>query len=104
MKQLQTDFDIVKEEVTSRRRDVGFSGETSDVIKHAMNILGPKLVKSEMRPVNPDVIPSVGGERGQLMNQRDIVVPNTSLPNVFELSYYANTVVSVFVMESVVGE
>ncbi|XP_071827253.1 glycerol-3-phosphate acyltransferase 1, mitochondrial-like isoform X2 [Apostichopus japonicus] len=103
MKQLQTDFDIVKEEVTSRRRDVGFSGETSDVIKHAMNILGPKLVKSEMRPVNPDVIPSVGGERGQLMNQRDIVVPNTSLPNVFELSYYANTVVSVFVMESVVA-
>ncbi|PIK40479.1 putative glycerol-3-phosphate acyltransferase 1, mitochondrial [Apostichopus japonicus] len=56
-----------------------------------------------MRPVNPDVIPSVGGERGQLMNQRDIVVPNTSLPNVFELSYYANTVLSVFVMESVVA-
>lgn len=104
MKQLQMDFDALKEDLVARRRDVGFSGKTSDVVKHAMKILGPNLVKSEMRPMNPDVVPSSQGERGQLMNQRDIVVPNTSLPDIFELSYYGTAVLPVFVMESVVGE
>jgi len=32
------------------------------------------------------------------------VVPVTSLPGVFELSYYANAVLPIFATESVIGE
>ena len=31
-------------------------------------------------------------------------VPNLNLPGVFELSYYSNTVISVFLLESVLGK
>lgn len=30
--------------------------------------------------------------------------PNLKLPNVFELSYYANVVISVFALESIMGK
>lgn len=104
LNQLSADLNVLKQEIVTRRRDVGFTGKSVDVVKHAIKILGPKLVKSEVRPMNPDVVPFSQGERNQLRNQRDLIVPNTSLPDVLELSYYANAVLSVFVMESVVGE
>lgn len=103
LNQLSADLDALKQEIIARRRDVGFTGKSVDVVKHAIKILGPKLVKSEIRPMNPDVVPFSQGERNQLRNKRDLIVPNTSLPDVLELSYYANAVLSVFVMESVVA-
>ena len=33
-----------------------------------------------------------------------VITPVISLPNLFELQYYANSVISVFLLESIIGE
>jgi len=45
--ELIASFDSLKQEVLRRDHDVGFAGETIDVISHALNMLGSRLVKME---------------------------------------------------------
>ncbi len=98
---LVKDTEWLKEEITSRGRDVGFTGKTEDVVKHAIKLLGKKLVSVQRPDLCPDVVPPADGPKDG--KRDDFVIPNTQLPGVFELSYYANTVISVFLMESVIG-
>lgn len=69
--------------------DVGFTGDMVDVINHACDLLGPGLVRRER------VIKS----RGEPVV---MVRPFTMLPNVIELSYYSNVLLSHFVLDSII--
>ncbi|XP_060072558.1 glycerol-3-phosphate acyltransferase 1, mitochondrial-like [Ylistrum balloti] len=84
MKQLIQDFDWLMHEMKSRNRDVAFIGSSSQVTYYACALLGSSLIK---------ISSSNEGE--------DQVIPTLSLPTVFELSYYSNTLVSAYLLESV---
>lgn len=79
-------LDSLRTELEWAGRDCGFTGDSIDVINYAAELLGDGLVKREMQSVN-----------GQ---KKLIVKPVTSLPNVIELSYYSNGLLSHFAVES----
>lgn len=83
---LVQDFSWLRTEVLARKRDVGFSPSSSpnDVVRYALTMLGPSMVQ---RSCESDVVK---------------VVPCIDIPAVFELSYYSNHVISVFLLESIV--
>ena len=81
-KQLISNVDWLKGEFKSKKRDVGFVGETHEVVDYALYLLTEDLVKTS--------------------NDTDIK-PCTEIPHVFELSYYANPVISAFLLESVIA-
>lgn len=78
-------LDRLREELSSSKKDVGFSGESKDVVEHAVSLLGPGLVQIEKR--DDDVH----------------YKPVSILPNVLELNYYSNTLISHFCLRGVVG-
>ncbi|XP_054258874.1 glycerol-3-phosphate acyltransferase 1, mitochondrial isoform X3 [Macrosteles quadrilineatus] len=66
-------------------RDCGFVGDSVDVINHAVDLLGPGMVKKERT------------------NDGVMITPVTMLPNVIELQYYSNILIPHFIMEAVIG-
>ncbi|KAH3787942.1 hypothetical protein DPMN_166069, partial [Dreissena polymorpha] len=87
MEQLMSDFNWLRGEVIIRKRDLGFSPNTSskDVIMYAQSLLGDKLVTI----------------RGSSSLQ-DRLTPCMEIPGMFELCYYSNQVISVFLLESII--
>ncbi|XP_050310386.1 glycerol-3-phosphate acyltransferase 1, mitochondrial isoform X1 [Anthonomus grandis grandis] len=81
LEKLVVSFEELKKDLEFTMRDVGFSGDPVDVINYAVDLLGPALVKKE----------------------KDIIKPIAILPNVIELSYYSNTVVTHYALESVIA-
>ncbi|XP_052226003.1 glycerol-3-phosphate acyltransferase 1, mitochondrial-like [Dreissena polymorpha] len=88
MEQLMSDFNWLRGEVIIRKRDLGFSPNTSskDVIMYAQSLLGDKLVTIS---------------RGSSSLQ-DRLTPCMEIPGMFELCYYSNQVISVFLLESII--
>ncbi|KAJ8974764.1 hypothetical protein NQ317_008203 [Molorchus minor] len=79
-------LDNLRKELEYARRDLGFTGDSIDVIKYAADILGPASIRKE---------------KGQ--NNEEIIKPIAILPNVIELTYYSNTLVTHFALDSVVA-
>eukprot|EP00057_Strongylocentrotus_purpuratus_P033289 XP_790882.3 PREDICTED: glycerol-3-phosphate acyltransferase 1, mitochondrial [Strongylocentrotus purpuratus] len=102
MSQLVMAVDNLRRDVLVRGRDVGFTGVTADVVKHTFKLLGPNLIARHRTRSQPDIVPTAEGNQ-RTQEVREMVVPNTGLPHVFELSYYASSLVSVFLMESIVA-
>ncbi|KAL4231644.1 hypothetical protein ACF0H5_009223 [Mactra antiquata] len=88
LSQLIQDFCWLREEILVRKRDVGFSPSSSshDVVCYGLSLLGPAMVQQK----------SGDNKMG------DEIKPNVGMPNVFELSYYSNHVISVFLLESLI--
>ncbi|XP_063239985.1 glycerol-3-phosphate acyltransferase 1, mitochondrial isoform X2 [Bacillus rossius redtenbacheri] len=82
-------LDELRKELDWGGRDTGFTGESLDVVNHAVELLGPGLVRRE-RPVD--------GATATVT-----ITPVTMLPNVIELSYYSNAVTSHYVIDSVLA-
>lgn len=78
-------LDELREELSERNKDLGFSGDSLDVIYYAMDILGPGLIRKERD------------------SNGEIIKPVAMLPNVIELSYYSNTLIAYFAMDAVVA-
>ncbi|XP_058811854.1 glycerol-3-phosphate acyltransferase 1, mitochondrial isoform X3 [Topomyia yanbarensis] len=70
--------------LNSSCRDLGFTGKSEDIVKYAADLLGPGLVTKE--------------KRGTQM----FIKPVTMVPNVIELSYYSNSLIPHFAMDSIV--
>ncbi|XP_043469028.1 glycerol-3-phosphate acyltransferase 1, mitochondrial isoform X1 [Leptopilina heterotoma] len=89
--------DSMRQELEFAKRDAAFSGESIDVINHALDILGPGLVKQQRQEITETV-------NNQIVKSgfRTAIQPVSILPNVIELSYYANTMVLHYILESVV--
>lgn len=66
-------------------RDFGFEGDSEDVIKRAVKLLGSDLVQQTLQ------------DNGEIIIEADLTVPN-----VIETAYYANTFVPYFALDSVV--
>ncbi|ESP00725.1 hypothetical protein LOTGIDRAFT_112564 [Lottia gigantea] len=86
--ELSLSMKILVKEIREHGRDIGFSGDMSDAIHNAVGLLGSKLTSVEMDSKNQNIL---------------MVKPNLNLPHVFELAYYGNNVISVFLMESIVA-
>ncbi|KAF2354334.1 Phospholipid/glycerol acyltransferase [Trinorchestia longiramus] len=83
--QLAAALDQLRTVLHQRERDVGFTGDAVDVVKHAVRLLGPSLI---------------------ICDKQDSTVvyrPVTRLPNVIELNYYANALLPVFALDAIVA-
>lgn len=74
-------------ELQALRADVGFCGQSEDVILYAQKLLGKHLISKKWQEEDNDLK----------------LYPNLTLPSVFELSYYANAVSTYFALESVLA-
>ncbi|XP_037027225.1 glycerol-3-phosphate acyltransferase 1, mitochondrial isoform X2 [Bradysia coprophila] len=64
-------------------KDIGFTGDSKDICQYAADLLGPNMITVEKRS-------------SQLFFK-----PVTMIPNVIELSYYSNSLVPHFALESI---
>lgn len=80
------DFFVMKEEVLARDFDLGFSGNSEDVVMHALQLLGNCVA---ITPTS--------------RNDEFFITPSTTVPSVFELNFYSNGVLQVFIMEAILG-
>ncbi|XP_059468848.1 glycerol-3-phosphate acyltransferase 1, mitochondrial [Neocloeon triangulifer] len=87
LEELAQALDDMRLDVRSARLELGFTGDSVDVINHALSILGPGVVRRE-RLTTP---------QGDTVAIKPVVM----VPNVIELSYYANTCLNIYVREAV---
>ncbi|KAM8924167.1 glycerol-3-phosphate acyltransferase 1, mitochondrial [Pelodytes ibericus] len=83
---LVEDFFSMKEEVLSRDIDLGFSGSSEDVVMHAIHLLGNSVNITHT-----------------IHSNEFFIAPNTSIPSVFELNFYSNGVLHVYITEAIVA-
>lgn len=76
----------MKEEVLARDFDLGFSGNSEDVVMHAIQLLGNCVTITHTS-----------------RNDEFFITPSTTVPSVFELNFYSNGVLHVFIMEAIIG-
>ncbi|XP_034949912.1 glycerol-3-phosphate acyltransferase 1, mitochondrial isoform X2 [Chelonus insularis] len=90
-------FDTLRHELDWAQKDVAFFGETIDIINHALEILGPGLVKQQRQEITQKV-------EGQAVKKEVVIAiqPVSILPNVIELAYYSNSMMIHYVMDSIV--
>uniref|UniRef100_A0A2I3HU68 Glycerol-3-phosphate acyltransferase 1, mitochondrial n=1 Tax=Nomascus leucogenys TaxID=61853 RepID=A0A2I3HU68_NOMLE len=83
---LVEDFFVMKEEVLARDFDLGFSGNSEDVVMHAIQLLGNCVTITHTS-----------------RNDEFFIIPSTTVPSVFELNFYSNGVLHVFIMEAIIA-
>ncbi|KAM4636499.1 glycerol-3-phosphate acyltransferase 1, mitochondrial isoform 1-T3 [Discoglossus pictus] len=83
---LVEDFFSMKEEILARDFDLGFSGSSEDVVMHAIHLLGHSVNITHTSH-----------------NNEFFIAPNTSIPAVFELNFYSNGVLHVYLTEAIVA-
>lgn len=76
----------MKEEVLARDFDLGFSGNSDDVVMHAIHLLGNCVNITNTSK-----------------NNEFFVTPSITIPAVFELNFYSNGLLHVFIKEAVIG-
>nr|XP_006630906.1 PREDICTED: glycerol-3-phosphate acyltransferase 1, mitochondrial [Lepisosteus oculatus] len=86
LSKLVEDFFSMKEEVLSRDFDLGFSGNSEDVVMHALHLLGNCVnVTTSSR------------------NTEFFISPATTIPALFELNFYSNGLFHVFITEAIIA-
>ncbi|XP_069756162.1 glycerol-3-phosphate acyltransferase 1, mitochondrial isoform X2 [Narcine bancroftii] len=86
LSKLVQDFFSMKEVVLTRDFDLGFSGNSEDVVMHALHLLGDCVnVKSSRR------------------NSEFFIAPTTTIPALFELNFYSNGIFQVFLSEALLA-
>uniref|UniRef100_A0A8C2PP73 Glycerol-3-phosphate acyltransferase 1, mitochondrial n=1 Tax=Cyprinus carpio TaxID=7962 RepID=A0A8C2PP73_CYPCA len=86
LSKLVEDFFNMKEEILSRDFDLGFSGNSEDVVMHALSLLGNCVnVTSTNR------------------NTEFIIAPSNTVPALFELNFYSNGLFHVFIADAIIG-
>ena len=86
LSKLVEDFFNMKEEILSRDFDLGFSGNSDDVVMHALHLLGNCVnVTSTNR------------------NTEFTIAPNCTLQSLFELNFYSNGLFHVFIADAIIG-
>lgn len=86
LSKLVEDFFNMKEEILSRDFDLGFSGNSEDVVMHALSLLGNCVnVTSTNR------------------NTEFIIAPRNTVPALFELNFYSNGLFHVFIADAIIG-
>ncbi|MGH0129074.1 UNVERIFIED_CONTAM: hypothetical protein FKN15_015673 [Acipenser sinensis] len=87
LSKLVEDFFSMKEEVLARDFDLGFSGNSEDVVMHALHLFGNCVnITSASR------------------NTEFFISPSTAIPALFELNFYSNGLFHVFITEAIIVE
>ncbi|XP_076855439.1 glycerol-3-phosphate acyltransferase 1, mitochondrial isoform X2 [Brachyhypopomus gauderio] len=86
LSRLVEDFFNMKEEILSRDFDLGFSGNSEDVVMHALNLLG-------------NCVNVTGTDR----NTEFVISPSKTVPALFELNFYSNGLFHVFIADAIIA-
>lgn len=87
MSKLVEDFFNMKEEILSRDFDLGFSGNSEDVVMRALHLLG-----------NCVNVTSSANRNGEFT-----ISPSQTVPALFELNFYSNCLFHVFISDAIIG-
>ncbi|TNN03509.1 glycerol-3-phosphate acyltransferase 1, mitochondrial [Takifugu flavidus] len=87
LSKLVEDFFSMKEEILSRDFDLGFSGNSEDVVMRALHLLG-----------NCVNVTSSANRNGELT-----VAPSQTVPALFELNFYSNGLFHVFISDAIIA-
>uniref|UniRef100_A0A674N1L3 Glycerol-3-phosphate acyltransferase 1, mitochondrial n=1 Tax=Takifugu rubripes TaxID=31033 RepID=A0A674N1L3_TAKRU len=87
LSKLVEDFFSMKEEILSRDFDLGFSGNSEDVVMRALHLLG-----------NCVNVTSSANCNGELT-----VAPSQTVPALFELNFYSNGLFHVFISDAIIA-
>jgi glycerol-3-phosphate O-acyltransferase 1/2 len=100
--QLTQNLNWMREECSRRKRDVGVNVDSLDAIRYACGLLGKDFVSVEK--ISMDWSSSTSRTDGENNNVKIVFLkPSVKLPHVLELQYYANSCISIFQLDSVVG-
>lgn len=88
LSKLVEDFFSMKEEILSRDFDLGFSGNSEDVVMRALHLLG-----------NCVNVTSSANRNGEFT-----VAPSQTVPALFELNFYSNGLFHVFISDAIIGK
>ncbi|CAL1285137.1 unnamed protein product [Larinioides sclopetarius] len=90
---LVNSMDWIREEIVKRNKTFSYFGDSSEMIKRATKLLGKKLV----------TLDAIKMDWYSNNNKKTVYYkPSVNLPDVLELQYYANSVVPVFLLESII--
>ncbi|KAK8391107.1 hypothetical protein O3P69_017038 [Scylla paramamosain] len=90
---LTTALDALRDSLKARKRDTGFSGDSREVVRHAVQLLGPGLVRTE----------DFSGSNSSACDKPDYFIePVTLLPNIIEFNYYASALGPLFAADAIV--
>uniref|UniRef100_A0A3Q3MGS3 Glycerol-3-phosphate acyltransferase 1, mitochondrial n=1 Tax=Mastacembelus armatus TaxID=205130 RepID=A0A3Q3MGS3_9TELE len=87
LSKLVEDFFNMKEEILSRDFDLGFSGNSEDVVMRALHLLG-----------NCVTVTSSANRNGEFT-----IAPSQTVPALFELNFYSNGLFHVFISDAIIG-
>ncbi|XP_043268130.1 glycerol-3-phosphate acyltransferase 1, mitochondrial isoform X2 [Venturia canescens] len=90
-------FETLRQELETAHKDIAYCGESIDIINHALDILGPALVKQQRQEITETVDDQTPKTQSVMM-----IRPVAILPNVIELAYYSNTMMLHYVMDSII--
>uniref|UniRef100_A0AAX7VWG7 Glycerol-3-phosphate acyltransferase 1, mitochondrial n=1 Tax=Astatotilapia calliptera TaxID=8154 RepID=A0AAX7VWG7_ASTCA len=88
LSKLVEDFFNMKEEILSRDFDLGFSGNSEDVVMRALHLLGNCLN-----------VTSSSNRNGEFT-----IAPSQTVPALFELNFYSNGLFHVFISDAIIGK
>lgn len=98
MNKLIEAVESMRQELEWSDADVGFCGETIDVINHAMDILGPDLVER----IEWGAVQEHCGTPPEVFTLQSLIAPVLNSPQVIELSYYSNALLMHYIMDSII--
>uniref|UniRef100_A0A3Q4HM03 Glycerol-3-phosphate acyltransferase 1, mitochondrial n=1 Tax=Neolamprologus brichardi TaxID=32507 RepID=A0A3Q4HM03_NEOBR len=87
LSKLVEDFFNMKEEILSRDFDLGFSGNSEDVVMRALHLLGNCLN-----------VTSSSNRNGEFT-----IAPSQTVPALFELNFYSNGLFHVFISDAIIA-
>ncbi|XP_068161129.1 glycerol-3-phosphate acyltransferase 1, mitochondrial isoform X2 [Antennarius striatus] len=87
LSKLVEDFFNMKEEILSRDFDLGFSGNSEDVVMRALHLLG-----------NCVNVTSASSRNGEFT-----IAPSQTVPALFELNFYSNGLFHVFIADAIIA-
>lgn len=115
----------LKIQISSKGRDLGFSGNAQTVVLRALDLFNDEIVNVQCIDAEKDVndVQYCGdtnnekADSGIFVNDHDVAInikshigksptlfikPTVAIPSIFELSYYANALTPLFAIESVI--
>lgn len=87
----------LREEINKRNKSISDFGGSPSLIKRASTLLGKNLINVDT--IRVEWSTDVSNNNRKLLYYK----PFASLPYILELQYYANSVLPVFLLESVIG-
>lgn len=97
MEQLINSIHWIRDELNKRNKSVNYYSASASLVKRASNLLGKNLLSVDK--IHMEWATEVTNNNVKLLYYK----PAVSLPYVLELQYYANAVLPVFLLESVIG-